>query len=152
MKEFRDIEVEMNERVDNFIDQVIIGNVILFVGLLVFVFFMLSTVKCEGAEINVDSYVDAIYWAEGGSDATFLYGIRSIPYETEEEARKYCYNTVYNTLVKYRELRCKTGEEELNCLARRYAPIGVDNDPNNLNANWVKNVSWFLAHPKEVVR
>lgn len=35
---------------------------------------------------------------------------------------------------------------DLKEFANRWAPVGADNDPNNLNANWVKNVSYFMEN------
>lgn len=96
------------------------------------------------AEINLNKWADAIFKAEGGYKAQYLYGIRSVKYKDEAEARKICKNTVYNTLVKYRETRCQTGYSDLECIARRYCPIGADNDPRGLNQNWIHNMRYFL--------
>ena len=91
-----------------------------------------------------EEIVDAIYMAEGGSDATYLYGIRSVPYDTPEEARRICFNTVRNNRRRYAEYGHKTFDTYLEFLASRYAPVGASNDPRNLNANWLKNVKYFL--------
>jgi len=32
----------------------------------------------------------------------------------------------------------------LSFLASKYAPVGVDNDPNNLNIHWYKNVRFYV--------
>jgi hypothetical protein len=87
---------------------------------------------------------DSIFIAEGGHKAQYLYGIRSIPYKDIKDARQICLNTIKNTLVKYRKSRCPNIQDDITCLAKRYAPIGADNDPNNLNKNWVKNVKFYL--------
>ena len=92
---------------------------------------------------TLDEWVDAIFEAEGGEKATYLYGIRSIPYDTPAQARQYCKNTVYNTLIKYRTIRCKDGESDIDCMARRYCPVGSDTD-NGTCRHWKKNVQWFL--------
>ena len=89
--------------------------------------------------IDLDRYANAIRKAENNPN----YGIISIPCNSEAQCRQYCKNTVFNTLVKYRSTRCKEGEDDLSCLARRYAPIGAKNDPNNLNKNWKRNVKYF---------
>lgn len=91
---------------------------------------------------DLDKWADAIFKAEGGYKATYLYGIRSIPYKDEAEARQICKNTVYNTLVKYRESRCGKGESDIDCLARRYCPIGSNTD-NGTCKYWKKNVLYF---------
>lgn len=89
---------------------------------------------------TMDQWADAIRFAEGNDN----YGILSIPCIKGEQCRQYCKNTVRNTLIKYRATRCKVGESDLDCLARRYCPIGASNDPNNLNKNWKANVKFFL--------
>lgn len=95
------------------------------------------------AEIDLDRWADAIFKAEGGYSATYLYGIRSIPYNSEAEARRICKNTVYNTLVKYRSTRCRPDDDDLTCMARRYCPVGSDTD-NGTCQYWKKNVQYFL--------
>lgn len=92
-----------------------------------------------GSTIDLDAYADAIFKAEGGYKATYLYGIRSIKYKDETEARQICKNTVFNTLVKYRSTRCKPGEADIDCLARRYCPINSDTD-NGTCKYWKDNV------------
>jgi len=32
----------------------------------------------------------------------------------------------------------------ISFLASKYAPVGVDNDPNNLNVHWYKNVRFYV--------
>ena len=96
------------------------------------------------AQIDTERWADAIRMAEGNPN----YGILSIPCNSEAQCRKYCINTIYNTLVKYRSTRCTPGESDIDCLARRYAPIGAANDPNNLNKNWKKNVLFYLGRSK----
>ena len=43
-----------------------------------------------------------------------------------------------------RAQRCKAGESDIDCLARRYAPVNAGNDPAGLNRHWIKNVLYFL--------
>ena len=88
--------------------------------------------------------VEAIYKAEGGDKATYLYGIRSVPYDTPEEARRICFNTVRNNRRRYKEYGHEKYGTYLEFLASRYCPIGADNDPKGLNKNWLKNVRYFL--------
>ena len=95
--------------------------------------------KYATADINIDKWADAIHKAESNDN----YGIISIPCVKGEQCRQYCKNTVYNTLVKYRKQRCRAGEDDLTCLARRYCPIGSDTD-NGTCQYWKKNVKWFL--------
>ena len=86
--------------------------------------------------------VNAIYYAEGGSKAVKPYGILSVPCETKEECRRICLNTIRNQRVRHAQHSC--GLTYLECLAKRYAPVGVTNDPTNLNKNWLKNVLYYL--------
>ena len=110
---------------------------------LVGIFLFLFATTCQ-ASIDLDRWANAIFKAEGGYKATYLYGIRSISYKDEAEARRICKNTVYNTLVKYRENRCRAGESDIDCMARRYCPINADNDPKGLNKTWKKNVLYYM--------
>lgn len=116
----------------------VIGSIL--AGMLGLIFFMATTIHAD--EINLDKWADAIRQAEGNPN----YGIISISCDNEEKCRKYCKNTIYNTLVKYRKERCKNGEADIDCLARRYAPINSDTD-NGTNKFWKNNVKWFLEHP-----
>jgi len=92
--------------------------------------------------------VEAIYQAEGGIKATYLYGIRSVSYDTPEEARRICFNTVRNNHKRYAKYGYKTHKTYLEFLASRYCPINADNDPTNLNINWISNVKYFLTNPR----
>jgi len=57
------------------------------------ILFLLFSVSVCYAEIDLDRWADAIFKAEGKYSATYLYGIRSIPYKDEAEARQICKNT-----------------------------------------------------------
>ncbi len=93
---------------------------------------------------------DAIYLAEGGKKAKVPYGILSVKCANEQECRQVCLNTVKNNRKRYKNYGYKKYKSFLEFLASRYAPIGVKNDPNNLNKNWLRNVKYFLK--KEVKR
>ena len=100
-------------------------------------------VLCAIAEdIDFNSYVDAIYKAEGGAKAQYLYGIRSIKYDTPEEARRICYNSVKNNYKRWQKA-CSEGDF-VEFMSRRYCPICAKNDPKGVNKNWVNNVKYFL--------
>ena len=68
--------------------------------------------------------------------------------EIKAEARAICKRTVERTLYSRRAQRCRAGELDIDCLARRYAPGNASNDPNGLNKNWKKNVLYFLNHER----
>ena len=98
------------------------------------------------AGVDLDRWADAIWLAEGcDKECTYLYGIRSVPYIDESEAREICKRTVYNTLIRSRGPRCKPNESDIDCWARRYCPIGSDTD-NGTCQYWKKNVLFFLNH------
>jgi hypothetical protein len=106
-----------------------------------------------GITHNCFAYTDeqicnAIFKAEGGYKAKYLYGIRSVKYKDEKQARKICLNTIRNNRIRYKKYGYKKYKTFLEFLASRYAPIGVKNDPKNLNKYWLKNIKYFLQ--KEV--
>ena len=86
---------------------------------------------------------NAIYKAEGGKKAQFLYGIRSVPYKNEREARRICLNTINNNKRRFYAKEQNKYKDYLEFLCSRYAPLNANNDPKNLNANWLKNVRYF---------
>ena len=89
-----------------------------------------------------DQIVNAIYLAEGGDQATYLYVIRSVSYDTPAEARRICLRSVINNKKRWKD----AGEPEdfITFMRRRYCPIDAPNDPHGLNKYWVKNVKFFL--------
>ena len=97
-------------------------------------------------EVNINKMVDAIFMAEGGYKATYLYGIRSISYKDEAEARQICYNSVRNNIKRWKN----AGKPEgfISFMSRRYCPINAKNDPSGLNRHWVKNVKYY--YEKEI--
>ena len=100
-----------------------------------------------GHAYTLDEWADSIYKAECGTGTkptcTYLYGIRSVKYKDEAEARRICINTIRNTLIKYRATRCQEGQSDIDCLSNRYCPIGSDTD-NGTCKYWKKNVLSFL--------
>ena len=98
--------------------------------------------------LTIDNYVDAIYWAEGGKDTNFPYGIKSVSCNGEKECRRICKNTVRNNIKRYNKWGHEKYADFLSFLASRYCP--VKGDKTGLNKNWISNVRWFLEHPKGV--
>jgi len=84
--------------------------------------------------------VDKIYIIEGGKKAKVPYGILSVK---TNNPRKVCYNTVRNNYKRW--LKAGRPGTYLQFLASRYAPIGVSNDPRNLNSNWYRNLSFYMG-------
>ncbi len=96
--------------------------------------------------IDLDSWADAIYKAEGGRKAVVPYGMffKGCDWDNVDYCRKIVKNTVQNTLVKYRETRCLPNESDISCMARRYCPLDDPRDTQGLNQYWAKNVQYFL--------
>lgn len=87
-----------------------------------------------------DRLCNAIYKAEGGDKAQYLYGIRSVHYEDAAEARRICLNTIRNNKVRFYKQDKYT--DYIDFLGSRYCPVGCDND-NGSNKHWIKNVNYF---------
>ena len=85
---------------------------------------------------------NAIYQAEGGTKAKVAYGILSVKVRDEAEARRVCLNTIRNQRRRHSAHAC--GMDYLSCLAKRYAPVGAENDPLGYNKNWLRNVRYYL--------
>lgn len=104
---------------------------------LVFVWFVFA----DTVDVTVGEITDAIYAAEGGAGATYLYGIRSVSYRNEAEARRICVNSIRNNIKRWAQAG-KPGDF-LEFMSRRYCPVGCDND-RGTNQYWVRNVRSFL--------
>lgn len=109
----------------------------------IFIVFFMSTQAIAGEPFLWDSFsneqiVNAIYKAEGGAKAQYAYGIRSIPYGTIADARRYCFNSVRNGRARW----IKAGKpfDLVVYIGLRYCPPVA----HKLNSNWVSNVKWFL--------
>ena len=112
----------------------------LFIITVILTFLNIVTARAE----DDIALLNAIYKAEGGAKATYLYGIRSVTYNTPAEARQICLNTIRNNRRRFKEYGHKTHKTYLEFLASRYAPINAKNDPSGLNHNWLRNVRYFL--------
>lgn len=86
--------------------------------------------------------VDAIYKIEGAEKAVKPFGILSVPCDGYADCRQICLNTVRNNYKRW--LKSDRSKTYLEFLANRYAPVGVSNDPNNLNKNWLSNLQRVL--------
>ena len=112
----------------------------------------------------------AIVKAEGGDDA-FVKAIQcSLPVKAIEEALARGCKTIRNKAMSYPDspiTPCAkirhdpwTQEPTPKCLvvtkefieyvAQTWAPIGANNDPTNLNANWVTNVKKIYAQLMDI--
>jgi hypothetical protein len=91
--------------------------------------------------IVAEKIADAIYLAEGGAKTSHPYGI--LKHYKNTSPRQACLNTINNN---YR--RWDGRGDFIDALARVYCPVGADNDPQNLNKNWAKNVKYFVKVSK----
>lgn len=89
----------------------------------------------------VSKVVSAIYKAEGGSKTRHPYGILSV---NTSDARKTCYEIVNWRYVMWSSTKSLQQKPFLVYLRDHYAPLKANNDPRNLNANWLLNVSRFM--------
>lgn len=100
------------------------------------------------AGYSVDQWADAIYQAEGGDKTKHPYGILTRYKVTTP--RQACINTVSHYWRDYSKLPIQTRQRKrfLEYAQERYAPLQAKNDPTGLNANWQRNVNYYLHHPK----
>ena len=110
---------------------------------------ILFVVSCDPAHAQSDEQiVNAIYKAEGGSNAQYPYGIRSIKCSTNQQCKKICLNTVRNNRKRFRDDTSGRYKDYLEFLASRYCPVGhrdATQAEKRLNQFWLKNVRYFLA-------
>ena len=90
-------------------------------------------------EAYANKIADAIYIIEGGAKTKFPYGIVSVK---TNDPRRVCLNTIRNNWIRWGKAGSKG--DFLEFLANRYAPIGAENDPKNLNKNWLPNLRKIL--------
>lgn len=92
------------------------------------------------AGYSLNQWCEAIHKAEGNDN----YGILTkYKHTTPLQA---CRNTILHYWRDYSSLPSKTRQSKrfLEYAENRYAPIGVSNDPNNLNKHWAHNVQYYL--------
>lgn len=114
---------------------------LLIVALIIVLLFSIFCKKSHSEVIySTVEVCDAIYRAEGGANAQYLYGIKSVKYASVTEAQEICMRTVRHARRDFNLL--KTNEDFIEFLGRRYCPIGYGKN----NKYWVKNVKWFIEH------
>jgi len=104
--------------------------------MILFVMFMVSSMECHA--YTDEQIANAIYKAEGGAHTRHPYGILTKYKHTTP--RQACLNTIRHA---HRDWDGKG--DFLAFLQKRYAPVGVANDPTGLNRNWLSNVRFFLG-------
>jgi peptidoglycan DL-endopeptidase CwlO len=96
------------------------------------------------------SLVQAVMNAEGGPDALIRAvncSLRDVT--TLQGALEVTCRTIAHRLSDY-VLERRVGADFVAFLGQRWAPLGAENDPNNLNANWVPNVLKFWEPPAPI--
>lgn len=130
---------------DNYLNRL---KYIVFVAVLVvlFVFGWICKAQADPITWTNDEIVNAIFLAEGGYKAQYLYGIRSVSYKDEAEARKICFQSVINNRKRYAKYGYKNYKTYLEFLASRYCPTtgNLSKAERELNQYWLKNVLYFL--------
>jgi hypothetical protein len=93
------------------------------------------------AQINVNTLASAIRKAENNPN----YGVLSIKCNNEAQCRQICINSINHNISRFKRNRALklTPEAFIAFMGRRWAPVGVKNDPHGLNKNWTKNVLFF---------
>lgn len=89
--------------------------------------------------VNPYALLFAIREAEKGRKG-FEFGIISAKNTDLETQCRYACETIINNVKRFHR---QTENDFITFLGSRYAPVGADNDPHNLNAHWVSNVKFF---------
>ena len=90
------------------------------------------------AEPDYELMADAMYKAEGGMG--YNYGVKSVKFKDEAEARRIAINTAKNNYRRWQEAGKPGAYYEF--MANRYTPVA--SDPKG-NANWKVNVPVIYA-------
>jgi len=90
--------------------------------------------------VNPFALLLAIREAERGRPG-FEFGIVKAKDTDLKTQCEYACKTIKNNFSRFKAQ--KKEEDFIAYLGKRYAPIGAENDPDNLNRNWVHNVRWF---------
>lgn len=102
-----------------------------------------DTAEPDPVSYTNDQIANAIFIAEGGLNARYLYGIRSVKYKDIKDARQICLNTIRNNRRRFLQQNRYT--EFLEFLGSRYCPPGL----GGVNRNWLGNVRKILKQQTE---
>lgn len=117
---------------------------LLFISLW-FLFSSLSISAKETNQLYFEKIADAIYWAEGGLKAKRPYGLILYPKSTKN-FREVC---LLHVRKYFDEWNRNPSGDFIPYLAEHWAPTkGVSPSTAKLNKNWLKNVRYYLNHPK----
>jgi len=78
---------------------------------------------------------------------------RFIRYRSEVEKQcRWCVRTVEANMGRWKRLskeKRKGYTDFIDFMGDRYCPVGAENDPNGLNANWERNVRFFYNRSRD---
>lgn len=99
-------------------------------------------VRAIAEQFRVDpSLIQAVMQAEGNIVKAVQCSFPSVT--TREAAIEITCRSAVHAMSDYIKIQNKEGF--IQFWAKRWAPVGATNDPNNLNANWSSNVSRLWA-------
>ena len=81
----------------------------------------------------------AVQTAEGNPKN---HGVLSVPTKNATEATQVLNNSIRNSYLRW--IQSGKPGKFVDFMAARWAPVGAENDPNNLNVNWPGNVRGAL--------
>ena len=102
---------------------------------------MFTSVKAQAW--TDEQYVNAIYKIEGGKHAKYLYGIKSIHYKNEKEARRICFTTIRHDRIRFKRYGYRSYSRFDEYLQSRYCPTKGRNftqSEKRLNKYWLNNL------------
>lgn len=102
------------------------------------------TIRGKAAYFGVDpDLIQAVYLAEGGTPDTIIKAVQcSLPSVTTfEKAIEVLCRSAVHAMSDFVESEPDMRGDFIRFWGNRWAPVGANNDPNGLNANWQRNVS-----------
>ena len=97
--------------------------------------------KVDAAVGRIMPYIaKAIKTAEGNPRN---FGVLSVPTSSSGEANTVLNNSIRNSIIRWIQAGQPIPFSEF--MQKRWAPIGAENDPKNLNVNWLLNVETALS-------
>lgn len=103
-----------------------------------------ADVKAIAREFGIDAgLIQAVVTAEGNILKAVQCGVPSIT--TREQAIRITCRSAVHAFSDF--VKLGNAGSFVDYWGSRWAPLGVDNDPTNLNANWAKNVRrlWLFS-------
>ena len=128
----------------------------LFVVAVMLVLLLLGRWEGRGAELQPDTadslgrMADAIYWAEGGANTHFPYGVKLYRNGVAVAAERPRERCLLILEARWREWFGKgTGLTFTEFVAGTYCPVADDPDGHK---NWIVNVNYFIRKPRPIAK